>query len=516
MVIPIDIYRVGDEMIKSLKIKLFGAFFGLIVLSVALSLLLNSTLLVRYYYNEKETAMLQSFNTIQEAYKNNIENMMLDIEKIESLRGITIILFDKNLNTIYQLRDRNVVIRNIRQPGLRDPGFDPRNINEKLEKIRNNHPLIEMRYDKRMESNFVSLYGQIDENVYVYLGTPFAAIQESAKIAVRFSVFTGFMTILLGGIIILLISSRITRPIVKLDGIAKKMSVLDFSEKYNGSGKDEIGTLGMSINSLSEQLEKSIGELKQANSKLKEDIEKEREIDEMRKGFISNVSHELKTPIALVQGYAEGLKLNVNDDEENKNFYCEVIIDEAKKMNIMVRKLLELSELEFRNVSLDREDFCIGELIKNVLKKNTLVFSENGAQVTFNANGNQDILINADYYFTEQVLNNYLSNALNHLNEKKLISIDLSIVENKVRVEVFNSGANIPAGDLENIWLSFFKVDKARTRSYGGTGLGLSIVKAIQKAHNNKYGVSNRKDGVVFWFEADVSTDTGDLQQDHG
>lgn len=492
-------------MVNSLKTKLFGAFFGLIVLSVAISLLLNSTLLVKYYYKEKEAAMLQSFHTIQDAYKSNADNIMLDIEKIESLRGITIIIFDKNMNLIYQLRDRNIVIKNSRMIGVREPGFDMRNLTEKLKKIQENNPLIELRYDKRMDSNFVSLYGQIDKDTYLYLGTPIAAIQESAKIAVRFSAFTGILTIILGGIIILLISSRITRPIVKLNEIAKNMAVLDFNEKYTEVRKDEIGTLGTSINSLSEQLEKSIRELKQANLKLTEDIEKEREIDEMRKGFISNVSHELKTPIALVQGYAEGLKLNINDDEENKNFYCEVIIDEANKMNTMVRKLLELSELEFNSISLEREDFCIGELIKNVLKKNSLILDEKGVDVSYNSNGNQDIIINADYYFTEQVLNNYLSNAVNHLDSGKRIEIDLKIVENKIRVEVFNSGENIPTDALENIWLSFFKVDKARTRAYGGTGLGLSIVKAIQKAHNNKYGVANRPDGVIFWFDADIS-----------
>jgi two-component system, OmpR family, sensor histidine kinase VanS len=488
----------------SLKAKLFGAFFGLIVFSVTVSLVLNSTLLEKYYYNKKEDIMLQSFDTIQEAYKNDATNIMLDIEKIESLRGIAILIFDKELNVIYQSRQRNMGIRGQKQV-INEPFFDVRNLTEKIKKIQKDKPLIEMRYDKRMESSFVSYYGQIDDNVYVYLGTPVAAIKESAKIATKFSIFTGIFIIILGGIIIFLLASRITKPIVKLNGIAKKMAVLDFSEKYDVRRNDEIGTLGQSINSLSNQLEKSIGELRQANSKLKQDIERERKIDEMRKGFISNVSHELKTPIALVQGYAEGLKLNINEDEENKNYYCEVIIDEANKMNSMVRKLLGLSELESNNISLDREDFCISEMIKNVLKKNSLTFAEKEVEIIFNANGNEYTKINADYYFTEQVLMNYLSNAVNHLDGKKILFVDLKIIENKVRVEVFNSGKSIPDEAIENIWISFYKVDKARTRAYGGTGLGLSIVKAIQNAHDNEYGVINMPDGVIFWFEADLS-----------
>lgn len=488
----------------SLKARLFGAFFGLIVFSVSLTLLMNSTLLGRYYYNQKEDVMLQSFEIIKEAYKNDADNIMLDIEKIESLRGIRILFFDKDYKLIYKSRQGS--------PGVnKAPRFEPKepfieaNMSEKFKAIQKDKPLIEMRFDRRMEANFVSLYGQINDEVYVYLGTPVAAIQESADIAIKFSIITGILTILLGGIIIFLLTSRITKPIVKLNDIAKKMAVLDFSEKYDSGRTDEIGTLGASINSLSTQLEKSIGELQQANYKLMQDIEKERKIDEMRKGFISNVSHELKTPIALVQGYAEGLKLNINDDEENKNYYCDVIIDEAEKMNSMVKKLLELSELEFNNISLDREDFSAAELIKNVLRKNSLILTEKETNITFNCNGNEEVIINADYYLTEQVLMNYISNAINHLDDKKLLSIDLKIVNNKARVEVFNSGKNIPEDSIENIWMSFYKVDKARTRAYGGTGLGLSIVKATQKAHNNGYGVENRPEGVVFWFEADIA-----------
>ncbi len=489
----------------SLKTKLFGTFFGLIVFFVTLSLILSTTLLEKYYYSKKEDVMLQSFDIILHAYQKDKENVMLDVEKIESLKGIGIVFFDRDLNVLYQSRQRIMGVRNFRIDP-KEPIGEWKNLEKKLKKITKDKPLIEKRFDNRMESSFVSLYGQIDDNVYVYLGTPVAAIQESAKIAIRFYIITGILTVILGGIFIFLLSTRLTKPIIKLNGIAKKMAVLDFQEKYDGKINDEIGTLGESINSLSDQLEKSIGELKAANYKLMQDIEKERQIDEMRKVFISNVSHELKTPIALVQGYAEGLRLNVNDDEENKNYYCEVIIDEANKMNNMVRKLLELSELEFNNITLDREEFNICELIRNLLKKNSLLFAEKGARVSFEENHNEYVRINADYYLTEQVLMNYISNALNHLDNKKIINLNTRVIGDKVRVEVYNSGLNIPEQALENIWLSFYKVDKARTRAYGGTGLGLSIVKAVQKAHNNAYGVENRPEGVLFWFECDLVT----------
>ncbi len=490
----------------SLKTKLFSAFFGLIIIFVAISLILSSTLLEKYYYSKKEDAMLQTFDSIREAYEADPNNVLIDLEKIENLRSIGLTIFDKDFNILYQSRQR------VMNTGARKFRFVPKEpfpdlgvIKSKISKVTKDKPIIENRFDKRTESSFVSLYGKLDDNVFVYLGTPVAAIQESAKIAVRFYVFTGIIMVIFGGIFIYLLSLRLTKPIVKLNEIAKKMAVLDFQEKFDGKVRDEIGTLGESINSLSTQLEQSIGELTSANYKLMQDIEKERKIDEMRKGFISNVSHELKTPIALVQGYAEGLKLNINDDEENKNYYCEVIIDEANKMNNMVRKLLELSELEFNSIALDKEDFCLCELIRNLLKKNSLLFTEKEAKVNFNDNGQDCIHISADYYFTEQVLMNYLNNALNHLDDRKQIDINVEIYGNKVRVEVYNSGEKIPEEALGNIWQSFYKVDKARTRAYGGTGLGLSIVKAIQKAHNNTYGVDNKPGGVLFWFECDLA-----------
>ena len=140
---------------------------------------------------------------------------------------------------------------------------------------------------------------------------------------------------------------------------------MDFDEKYTGTDKTEISILGNNSNALSETLETTISELKTANNELLKDIEKKDKIDEMRKEFLSNVSHELKTPIALIQGYAEGLKEGINSDEESREFYCDVIMDEANKMNIMVKKLLTLNQLEFGNDVVNMERFDIVALIKN-------------------------------------------------------------------------------------------------------------------------------------------------------
>lgn len=489
----------------TLKVKLLGAFFGIIMFVTILSWFLNSTLLETYYISRKTAAMMDCYKSVVEAYTTGKDNVEFVIDKNVSIKGINTLILDKELRVIYESRQRGPLMGGkYRRTGFDQPFLNEHLLLDNFKKLTDSKPIIQKVYDDRMDSYFISLYSKIDKNTYVYMGTPVKAIEESAKIATTFSVFTGILILILGGIIILFLTSRLTKPIVKLNQIARKMSSLDFSERYTMKSSDEIGTLGESINSLSEQLETSIGELRRANAKLLQDIEKERKIDEMRKEFISNVSHELKTPIALIQGYSEGLLLNVNEDEENKNYYCEVIKDEAIKMNILVRKLLSLSELESNNIPLEREDFGICEIIENVLKKKSIDFDEKGINIEFINKCNVNITVNADYYLIEQVLFNYLSNAINHIDSKKIIRVEVEKLDNKIRVNVFNSGKHIPEDVINNIWISFYKVDKSRTRAYGGTGLGLSIVRAIQNAHNNRCGVGNVQDGVLFWFELDI------------
>ncbi len=244
--------------------------------------------------------------------------------------------------------------------------------------------------------------------------------------------------------------------------------------------------------------------LKNANYELQKDIEKKEKIENMRTEFIGNVSHELKTPIALIQGYAEGLKEGISDDPESRAFYCEVIMDEANKMNQLVKNLLTLNQLEFGEEEVAFESFDIVELIQGILQSSEILIGQKQAQVRFKAE--QPVYVWADEFKVEQVLRNYLSNALNHLDNERIIDIRLNVREDsqKIRVSVFNTGAQIPKEDKEQIWNKFYKVDKARTREYGGHGIGLSIVRAIMESFHQEYGVDNYENGVAFWFELDL------------
>ena len=235
---------------------------------------------------------------------------------------------------------------------------------------------------------------------------------------------------------------------------------------------------------------------------MQKDIEKKIQIDEMRKEFLSNVSHELKTPIALIQGYAEGLYDNINDDSESRKFYCEVIMDEADKMNKMVKKLLTLNQIEFGNNQVNFEHFDIVQVVRTVINSATLLAKQKEAQIEID--DYPQIYVWADEYMIEEVVTNYVSNAINHVDGEKKIKVSLKKTDKVVRVSVFNTGKCIPEEELDKIWIKFYKVDKARTREYGGSGIGLSIVKAIMESMNQKCGVLNHEDGVEFWFELDI------------
>ena len=217
---------------------------------------------------------------------------------------------------------------------------------------------------------------------------------------------------------------------------------------------------------------------------------------------MSNVSHELKTPIALIQGYAEGLKEGVNDDEESRDFYCEVIMDEASKMNNMVKKLLTLNQLEFGNDAISMERFNITALIKNYLQSVEILCDQKEIKVQME--DYPPVHVWEDEFKVEEVFGNYFSNAMNHVAGEKIIDVKLLQTDEKVRISVFNTGQPIPEESLSHVWEKFYKVDKARTREYGGSGVGLSIVKAIMNSMNQDYGVVNYDNGVEFWFELDM------------
>lgn len=358
-------------------------------------------------------------------------------------------------------------------------------------------------YDDRMLDYYYELWGTLDNGSSFMIRVSVQGIKDNVKIFNSFIPIVGIVIILVGAVAAFVFSSYISKPIKKIARVSEEVANLNFDVRYTGSDKGEIGVLGKSINNMSEKLEENISQLKAANLQLQKDIARKEEIEEMRSGFLSNVSHELKTPIALIQGYAEGLKDGITDDPESMDFYCDVIMDEANKMNIMVKRLLTLNQIEFGQDELVIERFNLIELLNSVVMANELRAGQKDIQITFEKNDDK-LDVWADEYKTEEVITNYISNAINHCDFDKIIRVYYKRMQDTVRVYVYNTGKHIPDEDIENIWIKFYKVDKARTREYGGNGIGLSIVKAIMDAYGKQCGVSNVEGGVEFWFDLDA------------
>lgn len=491
-------------MKHSLRLKITSIFVGITVVMLVCLWLLNNCFLEDFYCRNKVNIFDENYGKLDQMMSNkNIDDNMIYLEwnKWRESQNMSVLVvrgtdwgFYKEQMTSYYERER--MMRRLQQ--------DIFNQNENKVQIieqRENY-VIQKVYDDVTETHYMECYGflsPINGELGMFLmSIPLSAIQDSVKVANEFLIKIGIAVLAVSTVAMYMAVWSLTKPILVLSHISERMMALDFSAKYDGHDKNEIGILGNSMNAMSEQLERTITELKSANEQLKKDIEEKIQIDDMRKEFLSNVSHELKTPIALIQGYAEGLKEGISDDPESMDFYCEVIMDEADKMNKMVRKLLTLNHLEFGQDEVVMEDFDVVELIRSVLNSTNIMIQQKEADVS--VLGLSMAIVSADEFKVEEVVTNYLSNALNHLNEKKKIVIYVEDIGTGYQISVFNTGDPIPEEDLEKVWIKFFKVDKARTRAYGGSGIGLSIVKAIMDSLHQKCGVYNRPDGVVFWF----------------
>jgi len=352
------------------------------------------------------------------------------------------------------------------------------------------------------DSEYLECYGYMKDPDGVekkfILSMSLQKIINTSALSDSFFIYISLGLMVLGALVIWWITNRITRPILQLTDISKRMSRLDFSARFTGSQSDEVGVLGNNMNEMASQLERTILQLQMTNQEFKKEVEEKEHVDEMRKDFISNVSHELKTPIALIQGYAEGLK-EFTDDPESMAYYSDVICDEADKMSRMVKKLTTLNQLEFGSDGLESGSFDIMQMIRELVRNSGKMQTEHNA--TVEVMGPDSCIVAGDEYKIEEVVNNYYSNAFNHLKDPNRITIFFDDLGPMIRVSVRNTGDPIPEEDLQKVWIKFYKVDKARTRAYGGSGIGLSIVKAIMEAHHTEYGVYNSPEGVTFWFE---------------
>lgn len=494
----------NKEKLKSVRAKLFLTVCAVIALIILLLVLINSVVLEKFYIYSKVGTVRNIYNDINDFYSNNVS-----MEQEKNFHEKIKLLALKNNLEILIKTDTNIITIATNTDTLNL--IDTTEIINQLENstqsnnclYKENNIVIKRVNEKKGDLNYITLFAKLENGYIVCIRTPISVIEESVKVSNTVLLAIGGIAIILSGIIASIISKKFTKPILELNEIAEGMSNLDFSKKYRiKDADDEINNLGKSINIMSDKLESTIKELKKYNCELEKDIEQKSRIDEMRKQFISDVSHELKTPISLIQGYAEGLIEDVNTDSEARKYYAEVILDESNKMDKLVKQLLELMKLEYDALVLNNKKIDIIALINEVIRKHDIHIKENNITVEFNYNNSINVL--ADDFYIEQVVSNYITNAIKYskpVNGEKQIKITVEEINNKIRVTVFNTGDNIEGDDLNKIWGRFYKTDTSRNRENGGTGIGLAYVKAVMNNYKNEYGVINKENGVEFYFD---------------
>lgn len=494
------------KMKNSLSRQMTAVFVCLLAFVLCVLFIVNARFLSRYYMSHKQQDLVNTYDEIVEAQQNGT------LSEEETQKKLQYGLEKTNIDVyaMYVSDDTNVVITNVKEGGMlykqmlriffsKDDDQADKSILVKTD----NYVICRMT-DSQSNTQYLEMWGYLDDDGFVTMRSPLESIRESAILANQFLIYMGLIGMIVGGILVWFFSRRITRPVMELAQLSEDMANLNFEARYTSGGNNEIGILGENFNKMSSQLEKTVSELKTANNQLQKDIEQKEKLEDMRNEFLGNVSHELKTPIALIQGYAEGLKEGVNDDPESREFYCDVIMDESSKMNQMVKNLLTLNQLEFGSDEVEFERFDLVRLVKGVIASCEILIQQAEASVDFVADENAYVW--ADEFKTEQVFRNYLTNAIHHVDNEKRIEVKIIPEEDKVRVSVFNSGKPIPEEDVPKLWDKFYKVDKAHTREYGGNGIGLSIVKAIMESFHQQYGVKNYDNGVEFWFELDAKS----------
>ncbi|MDD5968762.1 MAG: sensor histidine kinase [Candidatus Fimousia sp.] len=492
----------------SLRVKMTVCLIVMMIVSILFCWVLNRTMMEDYFVQSERKNISEVYTAINHKFSTEDTVNTLYLERLATNNNLKIIIAQPvrdltgiSLETVYSSTGRDGKLYNNMYSILKQmQEYEMFGENAKSgREIQRKGYMISEHTDTKLDSTSINLLGVLNGGYFIVIASSVESLQTAATIATRFLAYAAVFVTILASIAMFFYSRRFTRPIEEMSEIAQKMTRLDFDARVVNLPEDEIGQLGRSMNQMSEQLEQTISELKTANAQLKKDIDHKIQIDEMRKEFLSHVSHELKTPIALIQGYAEGLVDNVMEDEESRAFYCDVIMDEAKKMNEMVQKLMTLNQIEFGQNQVTMQRFDLTEILKNMIESNRIRFQQKEVKVEFYHT--TPVYVWGDVFMIEDVINNYISNAYNHVKNRGKVKIWLEERGKVVRAWVYNDGNRIPEEELSKIWIRFYKVDKARTREYGGSGVGLSIVAAIMDAHGQKYGVKNHENGVAFYFE---------------
>jgi len=484
--------------VKSLRIRIFSFIAGVILIFGAALMVLNQTCLTAFFYNRCNQTLKRTLLTVKDTLPDTLSYDTDSFTSLEDNENVELIIYRKNGDVLYATALRGF------DPSTDNPGWLRTRLHEltdtdiTVRKYESDTARFENQREKSTARTYLAYRAALSDDGELWAVARMSAdiLKSSAAIANTFISFTVIGMLFVALICSFLIAAYLSAPIREMNTTTRAMSRFDFSHKVAARGRDEIAQLAASINTLSDNTSSLLAELQEKNARLEREVESERKLVEMRKEFVSNVSHELKTPIAIIQGYAEGLRLNVNSDPERRQMYCEIIESESVKMDKLVKQLLELSRLDSGQSPLEEEPFCLTDMLAEITDRMASITDKVPVVRLFDA---RERIGFGDEARLGEVLQNYLANAIDHAATR--VEVDVKDTETGYRVSVFNTGTPIPDDVMEKLWVSFYRGDRSRSRENGNAGLGLSIASTIMKQHKQEYGVYNTPDGVVFWFD---------------
>lgn len=500
---------------SSVRVKFFAALGIIALVFIGVLLLLNLFFYDDYYMLTRKNELRSTYQSVRRSYAGDTGELAAVLDTLENRSATRLAILRSDGTVLYYPFFAPDEEHDGGGPPPEDSFFSMPGFRLDNQRIRSLAVLAsamqQMDWKQLLKTNYQFITVSLQKDQYLCLAgmldpyqeecliayMPYAYIRNNTSFNLVFLLIAGGCSLLLCLVLAYFISRQFSRPLIAMAGVADRMSELDFSTKYQGSEQDEIGQLGSSLNRLSAYLEQAIGELQQSNEQLAQEIQEKERIDNMRREFIVNVSHELKTPIALIQGYAEGLTAGVAEDPEDRKFYCDTIADEAAHMNRLVMQLLSLSKLELGAEQTFCEEIDLYTLCRQTVQKTAVLCESRGLTVHYQ---NTRVTVHTDSGLLEQVLMNYLSNAIRYTAEGGQIEMTARQTGQGVRLSVFNEGEGLPEEELPKIWEKFYRTDRARSREQGGTGIGLSLVRAIADTLHGQCGVENVTGGIVFWF----------------
>lgn len=479
---------------KSITMKWMLAILLLLTLLIGSMILVNSVFLEKYYIFKTKATFVNEYEVLLDQYKESTDNEFLSILK------------KQNSNTGYKylvVNEKYDVILSSAPEFQIDDRFE---LTKFLKKFLSNHQN-ELSEDKIFYQSLKSddnsqydivLAAKLKRDYFLLITKPVQQISDNVAIANDFIIMIGIGVLIIGALIAYYMSRRIVRPLLEITRITSKIAHLDFSKRYKGTIKDEVGILGQSINRISEKLHSTISDLNQANTDLQAELQ-------LQKRFLASVSHEFKSPVGLIRGYAESLQLGMAQNKKEAEEFTAIILQETDHLSRLISDIILLMHMDSGTFHIDKKKFNLAVSIQDIINKHVQMPTEKPLQ--FRTEIPSILPVYGDEGRIIQVLENLISNGIRHVDSRGILHITAKQLNDQVKVEVYNSGNPIPEKHLAHLFNAFYSAHDSRSRNKTGSGLGLSIVNSIMQKHGGECGVLNKEDGVVFWFSLPVSKD---------